>query len=303
MNFLHLGALGLSSVSLDVAHRHGFFGRNGADVRLVPVTGTKIPELSTEYPMGLIGAPAVLLNVLAGRQIKILASFNSGRLLNRLVVRPGIETPNDLRGGRLGARVKGAALWLHTVLALEQLGLDVNRDGINILPIGDPIQVMKALEDGRIDGAVLSATQARQMMGGGFSVLLDMSLFDLYGAPDALVAIPEFIQSQPEKVLAVIAGLAEATAFVLSKDGRSAAMESVKKVLGVTDDDVAAEGIRELAQVLERKPYPSAKRLRDMQRLMVLADPAAAKIDISDLIDERFVQQLDESNFIDGIDR
>jgi hypothetical protein len=35
---------------------------------------------------------------------------------------------------------------IHTVLALEQLGLDPTRDNISILPIGDPSQVTQALE-------------------------------------------------------------------------------------------------------------------------------------------------------------
>jgi ABC-type nitrate/sulfonate/bicarbonate transport system substrate-binding protein len=96
--------------------------------------------------------------------------------------------------------VQGAALWIHTVLALEQLGLDPGKDGIDILPIGDPAKVMQALEGGQIEGAVLSSAQSRQLVGKGYSVLLDLSPRNVYGATDALVVTPKIVQKHPDTV-------------------------------------------------------------------------------------------------------
>jgi NitT/TauT family transport system substrate-binding protein len=163
VNMLHLGAVGLSSIVLLIAQRRDFFKKYGVDVRLVAVTGTQIPELTEAHPAGHIGAPAAIIKAARGSELRILASLDSGRLFNHLVVRPDIKKPEDLRGKRLGARVTGAALWIHTVLALEQLGLDPTRDNITILPIGDPSQVTQALESDRIDGAVVFAAQSSQL--------------------------------------------------------------------------------------------------------------------------------------------
>jgi len=174
VNMLHLGAVGLSSIVLLLAQRHDFFKKHGVDVRLVAVKGTQIPELSEAHPAGHIGAPAAIIKAARGSELRILASLDSGRLFNQLVVRPDIKKPDDLRGKRLGARVTGAALWIHTVLALEQLGLDPTRDNITILPIGDPSQVTQALEAGRIDGAVVFGAQSSALKAKGYSVLLDL---------------------------------------------------------------------------------------------------------------------------------
>jgi ABC-type nitrate/sulfonate/bicarbonate transport system substrate-binding protein len=300
VDMLHLGAVGLSAIVLLVAQRHGFFRNHGVDVRLVAVPGTQVPELTDAHPVGHIGAPAAIMKAARGSQLRILASLDSGRLFNHLVVSPAIKRPEDLRGKRLGARVTGAALWIHTVLALEQLGLDPSRDNISILPIGGPSQIMQALEAGRIEGAVLSGAQSRQLTGKGYSVLLDLSRSSIYGAQDALVVTTHFLREHPNSVEEIVAGLIEGAAFAQSPRGKSAVLETIKTELMITDDAAAEDGLLQLSKVIVRKPYPSAERLRNMQRIMSIADPKALEVDVTDLIDSRFVKKLDENGFIDG---
>jgi NitT/TauT family transport system substrate-binding protein len=299
INMLHLGAVGLANVVLHVADQQGFFTKNGVDVKLVPVTGTTIPELTDENPMGHIGAPAAILKAVRGSQLRILASLDSGQLSQQLVVKPDIKKPEDLKGKRLGARVKGAALWIHTVIAVEKLGLDPVRDKIEILSIGDPSKVIQALEAGEIEGAVLASAQSRQLVNKGYSVLLDLGPSRTFGAQDALVVTTKFAQEHPEAVQSVVNGLIEAAAFSLSPKGRPALIETIRSQLSVTDDAAIEAGIAELAHIIVRKPYPSVERLRNMQRIMALADPKSAEIDVATLLDDSFVKKADETGVID----
>jgi ABC-type nitrate/sulfonate/bicarbonate transport system substrate-binding protein len=300
VNMLHLGAVGLSAIVLLIAQRHGFFKNHGLDVRLVAVTGTQIPDLTDTHPVGHIGAPAAILKAARGSELRIVASLDSGRLFNQLVVNPTIKRPEDLQGKRLGARVAGAALWIHTVLALEKLGLDPTRDNITILPIGDPSQVMQALEGGRIEGAVVFGAQSRQLTAKGYSVLIDLSPFEIYGAQDALTVTAGFLRENPDAVEGLVAGLVEAAAFAQSAKGRSAVIETIKAELMIVDDAAAEEGLVQLSKIIVRKPYPSLERLRNMQRIMQIADPRAIGVDVANLVDNRFVKKLDESGFIDA---
>jgi hypothetical protein len=48
-----------------------------------------------------------------------------------------------------------------------------------------------------------------------------------------------------------------------------------------------------------RKPYPSVERLRNMQRVMTIADPNAAEVNVSVLLDDSFVKKVDQSGIID----
>jgi ABC-type nitrate/sulfonate/bicarbonate transport system substrate-binding protein len=303
INLLSLQAVGLSSIVLFVAQREGLLAKHGVSVHLVPVGNGQVPELSEANPVGHIGAPAAIMRAARGADMKILASLDNGQLSNCLVVRPDIESAQDLRGRRLGARVVGAALWIHTVIALEQLGLDRERDDIDIASIGDPPQIVQALEDGRIDGAVLSRGQTREMVAKGFSVLLDLSPAHLYGAQDALVTTGGFLEKHSAAIEGLIAGLIEGAAYVQSDAGKTVTLETIKAELRITDNTAAEAGRIQLAQCLARKPYPSVERLRNMQRVMSTVELDVTAIDVACLIDDRFVASLDSRNFIDIVYR
>ena len=130
------------------------------------------PPLTGDMPLGMIGEPAALLQATEGADLRLVASLSDIRLSGHLVARRGIKTPADLRGKRLGARVIGAGLWISTILALERLGLDPRQDQITILPIGNPVQIFRALEQGEIDAALVSTVQSRELQTKGFAILL-----------------------------------------------------------------------------------------------------------------------------------
>ncbi len=165
-------ATGSFLVLLEIAREQALFEKLGIDVRAVPASGATVPRLSEEVPLGLIGAPAALLQVAEGADLRLTATLSTTNLSGHLVARPGIKTAQDLRGKRLGVRVIGAGIWISTVLALEQLGLDPKRDDIILVPVGSPAQILRALEQGEIDGALTSVAQSRDLESRGFSVLL-----------------------------------------------------------------------------------------------------------------------------------
>lgn len=299
VNLLYLGAVGLGAVVLAIAERERLFAKHGVDVQLVPVTGTQIPDLTASNPMGYIGAPAALMRAAGGADLKILASFDRAALSGGLVVRRGYSRPEHLKGKRLGARVTGAAMWLHTVLALEKLGLDPSHDGIEIAEIGDPVAVVAALEAQEIDGAVLSRAQCEQLVAKGFAVLLDLAPQGIQGAPDALVVRDEFLRRSPEEPKRVIAAMIEAAACAMSPARRPVVLQAIQSTLGLTDPVAMESAIRELRECIALKPYPSVERLSDMQRLMAGPRPAVASVIISQVVDRRFVEALDTSGFID----
>jgi ABC-type nitrate/sulfonate/bicarbonate transport system substrate-binding protein len=299
INLLCLGAAGIGSVVLAIADRLKLFQKHGVDVRLVPVPGTQIPNLTTTNPMGLIGAPAALMRAAGGTDLKILASFDNALLSGALIVRSEISKPEQLKGKRLGARVVGAALWLHTMLALEKLGLDPIRDGIEIAEIGDRNAIMAALEAGRVAGAVLSKAQCEELAPKGFSVILDLVPLQLFGAPDALVVLGDFGRRSPEDVKRVLAAMIEAVACGASPHKQPGVTDAIKSALAISGDLAVENAVREFRDAIALRPYPSFERLSQMQRMMVTPRPPVGTVKIRDLIDARPMLELDESGFID----
>ena len=279
----------------------GLFKKHGIEVELIPVPGAHIPEPTVSSPLAYIGAPAALMRADGGIDLKVLACFDTARLSSCLVVNPDISKPEQLRGKRLGARATGAAIWIHTILALEKLGLDPERDQVNIVEIGDPGEIIGALEAGWIDGAVLSRAQSEQLKNKGYSILCDLFPLHLYGAPDALVATARFLREHPELIEGIMVSLVEAAAFVLSPHQRSVALEAIKAELMISDNVAAESGLIELSKIIVRKPYPPVDRLCDMQRVMSVKRPTVSRVSIKDLIHDHVVRKLDENGSIDRI--
>jgi NitT/TauT family transport system substrate-binding protein len=156
INIIFAEGTGSFVVLLEIAQAQGFFEKRGLDVRAVPQRGAAVPRLSDETPLGLIGAPAALLQVADGADLKLIATLSTTNLSGHLLAQSGINAPADLRGKRLGVRVMGAGIWISTMLALEQLQLDASRDDITMAPVGSPAEIFRALEQGAIDGALVT---------------------------------------------------------------------------------------------------------------------------------------------------
>ena len=138
VNIIFAEATGSFVVLLEIARTQALFGKRGIEVRALPTRGAAVPRLSDEAPLGLIGAPAALLQVADGVDLKLIATLSTTNLSGHLVAQPGIKASAELRGKRLGVRVMGAGIWISTMLVLEQLQLDALRDDITMVPVGHP---------------------------------------------------------------------------------------------------------------------------------------------------------------------
>jgi ABC-type nitrate/sulfonate/bicarbonate transport system substrate-binding protein len=284
-------------VLLAMAEQEGLFGKYGVDVRSVAVKGATVPRLTADIPLGMIGEPAALLQAAEGASLRLVASFSDIKLSGHLVARPGIQTPGDLRGKRLGARVIGAGLWISTILALEQLALDPRRDEITILPVGNPVQIFRALEQGEIDGALVSAAQSRELQAKGFAVLLKEYPPDISSFGGGLAVSNGFLSNNRDVVAKVVHALLEALALCLGERNKAKVMQAFNAALSITDEESAASSLGEL----RRKPYPSLAPLAKMQRVMSIHDPRVLNLSVTDLIDDQLVRRFDEDGELDAL--
>lgn len=297
VNVIFAEGTGSFLVLLEIARQQAFFVKHGLDVRPVPARGATIPRLSKDTPLGLIGAPAALMQAAEGAELRLVATLSTTNLSGHLVTRSGIETARDLRGKRLGVRVVGAGIWISTILALEQLGLDANRDGITLVPVGSPAQILRALEDGAIDGALVTAAQSRDLVAKGFSVLLRDYPKDITSFDCVLAARPEFLSDHPGIVADLMAALIEALAFCLAGPNSPEVMLAFKNSLSIADMHTAADSLREL----HRKPYPLLQTLQRMQRIIGTHEPRVLDLPLESLISNQCLRTLDESGAIDRL--
>ncbi|HEX7227687.1 MAG TPA: ABC transporter substrate-binding protein, partial [Candidatus Binatia bacterium] len=122
-----------------IAHEQGIFAKYGIDAQPILIRGapTLVAGLASgDIHIGRTGGSAMLAAVAAGHDFKFVASFSSRNTYD-LVVRPNIKRAEDLRGKRFAVTSIGGTTWMGILLWLEHLGLDQQRDQIQMQVVGD----------------------------------------------------------------------------------------------------------------------------------------------------------------------
>jgi len=280
-----------------VAQDLDLFGKYGLSAQIVLVRNNQMLSaglISGDLEVGYTGGTTVLGAAAAGAELKMVGGFIS-RGRGFLTVKPEIRKTADLAGKRFGVQSIGGTIWMYAMLTLEQLGLDLARDKIQLLVVGDQTVMVRALETGVVDAAVMTTrAYALALKQKGFNVLAEV--FPAMSST-GIVARKSFIDKNPATMENVIKALVEAEYFILSPRGRSTTVKTIINRLKLSDSNLAEEGYADIVKEFDAKPYPSLEGLKNMQRLMAMQNPKLADINTASLIDSSFIRKLDDSGF------
>src|SRR6266436_2084913 len=274
-----VAAMSPRTIPLLIAQEQGLFAKQGIDARIVLIKGapTLVASLiSGDIEVGYTGGTAVLGAASQGLYLRILSSISS-KLTHTIAANPNLKTIEQLRGKSFGIQSIGGSTWMHTILSLEHVGLDVKRDHINLLVIGDSVLIGQSLEAGRIDAAVLDGALVRRLKSRGFTLIADMT---------------------PEKILMA---LVDSIAYTLAPMNKGVVTKTIMQRFHISDPAVAEDGYQDLLTSIERKPLPSLEALRNIRRLMAVQSPKAANVKVEELIDARLIRKLDENGYMDKV--
>ena len=239
----------------------------------------------------------MLAAVAAGHDFKLVATFSSRNTYD-LVVRPNIKRAEDLRGKKFALTSIGGTTWMGMLLWLEHLGLDQQRDNIQMQVLGDQTIQAQALEGGIIDAAVLDGVFSRRLKQKGLTILGEYNELNQRLVGQAMVVPHAFLLKRPDIVESYLKAEIEALAFAVGPKNKPAVLKTLMRRLKV-DAAAAEEGYQDLLREVDRKPFPSFDGMRNTQRLMKIRNPKIGAVKVEDVIDDRLMRKLDDSSFID----
>src|SRR5687767_896234 len=296
-----VAAMSPRTIPLLIAQEQGLFAKQGIETRIVLIKGapTLVASLiSGDIEVGYTGGTAVLGAASQGLYLRILSSISS-KLTHSLVASPNFKTAEQLRGKRFGIQSIGGSTWMHTILGLEHVGLDVKRDNISLLVIGDSVLIGQSLEAGRIDAAVLDGALVRRLKSKGFNIIADMTPANIPMLNQAIVVSQDFTQKRADVAEKILMALVESLAYTLSPANKSVVAKTMMRRFRIDDPAIVEEGYQDLLTSIERKPMPSLEALRNIRRLMAAQNPKAANVKVEELIDARLIHKLDENGYMD----
>ena len=298
-----VAAMSPRTIPLLIAQQQGLFAKQGIEARIVLIKGapTLVASLiSGDIEVGYTGGTAVLGAASQGLYLRILSSISS-KLTHTIVGSPYLKTAEQLRGKSFGIQSMGGSTWMHTILALEHVGIDIKRDHINLLVIGDSVLISQSLEVGRIDAAVLDGALVRRLKSKGFSLIADMTPANIPMLNQAIVVSQDFLQKRADVAEKILMALVESLAYTLAAMNKAIVTKTMMRGLQISDPTVAEDGYQDLLTSIERKPLPSLEALRNIRRLMAAQNPKAANVKVEELIDARLIRKLDENGYMDKV--
>ncbi|HEX2226694.1 MAG TPA: ABC transporter substrate-binding protein [Candidatus Binatia bacterium] len=284
-----------------LAKDEGVFTRHGLEAELVTVRSAPIQVsalVSNEVQFVRGSVSSMLTAAAQGAKLKILFSLFAERASYDFLVSPSITRASDLRGKKIGVQDFSGLLWTLTMLSLRELGLDPQKDNINIQAIGDSTVIAQSLASGIIDGAALDKLQSVRLQGLGVKVLLDLSRIAFPSSP--FMSAESFIQKNPEVVEKFIKALIEASTIMRAQKERGLAV--LQKHIKA-DRQLAEIGYKNLLEDLTPYTFITVKGLKTVQEIIALRDPKIAKFNVEDLLDQRILKKIVASGYVDDIER
>src|SRR5499427_7256869 len=288
------GYASMSSVvtTLWVAQEKGFFAKNGIDVQTVFIPGspTLIASINTgDVQMAYTGGTATLGAAVGGLDMKIIAAF-SNFIQTDLVVRPEIKTAADMKGKRIGVTSIGGTGWMSAMLALEQIGLNPERDKILFAAFGDQRVITQALETGTIQGASLAGIFSRRLKRNGYNFPAEVEKIPLVATSIVLKA--EYLASHQALVRRALRALIEGHGFVLNPANKQAVMEVMTKKLAINDPVAANDGYEDYVRRTDKRAFVVLDGLKNIQRFMKVRNPKIGDIALERLVDDSIMREF-----------
>lgn len=302
---LTVGYAGVDVPQLPVwlAKETGIFKRNGLDVQLINFTGGPVAIaalLSGDVPITQVSAPGVIRSNMSGADVVLVAGVTP-TLDFWLIGRADIKTPEQLKGGNIGIGRFGGVNDFTLDFLLPKLGLTPGKD-VTIRQVGSVPVRLTALEAGQIHATLLSPPSSLMAQKIGLKVLADVAALGMVFQHTSVVTTRRFIKEQPDTVRRYIKSHVEAIHAL--KTDRAAGLKVLDKYLGGMKDREVLEKSYDRSVTddkLPPKPYPSLEGIKTILDGMAKTDPKAKSAKPEDFVDLRFVKELDQSNFIDGL--
>ena len=283
------------------AQEAGLLRKHNLELQHVYIASSGIATaalLGGDVDIALAGGVGFVRAFVQGATDIVFIGSSKNILTHSLLAKPDTKSAEDLKGKKIGVTRLGGNSHYFAVQALRRFGLDPLRDVTFIQAGGEP-EILAALSRGSIDaGSVTSPTDAVAISQGFQYVLYGPEL----GIPYAAATIAtrrSLIAKRPEAIAQFMRAMAEA-AKALHTD-RALTDKILRKYLGVTDrkilDGIYNTEVKIMEQTLSIKPDGLQAILEEVAKI----DPRAKKVKPQDLIDSRYLEEMEKSGFFDRL--
>jgi len=301
-----LSAISATSGSIWVAEEKGLFKKHGLDAEVIIIGGGASRVVSSliagEIQFSVGGGDAVIRAGLRGAD-GVLAASPMKTGLQRMMVRPEIKTPADLKGKTIAVTRFGSAS--HWVLQLFLRKWGMRTEDIKMLQLGSSPAMFASLEKGGVDGAVFTIPTFFLAEERGYRILADPVEMEIYYLQNSVDTTRSYLKRNRDQALRVVKVLCEGLAYF--QKNKKESIEVLQKKLRIQSAQERDVKYLELSYQLladkfyNRVPYANPKAIETTLEFISSEEPKAKGADPKQFLDESLVREVEASGFIKAL--
>ena len=236
------------------------------------------------------GFGAVQLYALGEKDQVIIASFANTTGYS-IYSKPQITKSANLRGKVIGSARPGRSTdGLLRYVLKNRLSLDPTRD-VKIVPLGEPPNILPALEKGVVDAAILGTPErwmARKM---GFRELVDFDELGIQVPYTGVSTLKATVKKSSDTTVKLVATLTDA--IQVFKTNKEKSLLVMKKYMRGASDEILGETYGYFSSRTQKFPYPSIEAIKTALDMLSDQYPQAKSVDPHEVADVSFVKQVE----------
>jgi NitT/TauT family transport system substrate-binding protein len=283
-----------------VAVDRGLFKKYGLEVNMLQVRNGQVSltaVMSGNVQAFWPAVSSVLSGVSGGAKLGCIAQpFN--KISRELIVRKDIESLAALREKIVGVQSIGGGFWLQTMIVLDRLGVDPDKNKLQMRVIGDEPTILQALLASNIDAAVITFASAAVAKRAGLRSLANTADLKVPYQGVGICTRSDRIANSPDLMMRLVKGMIEGVVFIQDPRNKREVMEILKKHLRLNTDQDAETSYNSLRTVSSLDVAPDPEAWRNIQKYVSRVSPKVAQVDINQIINLSFVRSLEENGFL-----
>jgi ABC-type nitrate/sulfonate/bicarbonate transport system substrate-binding protein len=290
------GAVSGTNAPLWIALEAKLFEKYGLDVELISLPGVSGPQalIAGQVPLVTLAGFAAVPSMIEGADLLMISS-SINRMTTQLYSVPGIDSPQALRGKRIGITRPGTLTHFAALLALREWGLKADED-VAIVSMNDVPSILSGLLAGAVDVGVLTDPTTLAASKQGYHLLADLSDFPTEYLTLGFTTTWTYAQQNRPILLNVLRSYVEGHKRYL--DDKPFAIEILKKYSQIEDAEILDKTYTSYAEKYFLKvPLPTVRSIQSILDDYALGNPRAKEVDANRLVDPSLVQELQREGF------
>jgi NitT/TauT family transport system substrate-binding protein len=284
-----------------VAQEAGLFKKYNLDFNLVFISSSNIVTaalLGGDAEMTVTGGIGNVAAYVKGSTDLVFTGGVKNVMTQTIVSGGNIKKPEDLKGKKIAVSRIGGNSHYFTIQALRRYGMEPNRDYGFIQTGGDP-ETLAALVSGAIEVANLTPPTDAQAIARGYHYVIYGPDLKIPYSATAFVTKRSVIAKRPQVIGNFMRAMAEASKVVHTD--REFFYKVLGKYLRINDRSVLDSAYNAEIKVLESRLVIKMDSLQAILDEIAPTDARAKKIKPQELVDNRYLDEMEKSGFMDQL--